>query len=113
MKKTFQILILIFLSFVLATIVLANDVVEIKNPLGDDVKSFEDIINKIIDFIFNIALVLAPLMIVWAGGLYITSGGNPDQITKARNIIIYTLTGFAVILLSKGFVVIIKQLLGA
>ncbi len=112
MKKTFQILILIFLSFVLATIVLANDVVEIKNPLGDDVKSFEDIINKIIDFIFNIALVLAPLMIVWAGGLYITSGGNPDQITKARNIIIYTLTGFAVILLSKGFVVIIKQLLG-
>jgi hypothetical protein len=110
MKKTFQILILIFLSFVLPTIVLANDVI-IENPL--DVDSFEDIINKIIDFIFNIALVLAPLMIVWAGGLYITSGGNPDKITKARNIIIYTLTGFAVILLSKGFVVIIKQLLGA
>lgn len=113
MKKTFQILILIFLSFVLPTIVLANDGFEIKNPLGDDVNSFEDIINKIIDFIFNIALVLAPLMIVWAGGLYITSGGNPDQTTKAKNIILYTLTGFAIILLSKGFVVIIKQLLGA
>lgn len=132
MKKTFQILILIFLGFILPIMVLADiapisgscewycedteardppeDQVCICNPLGAD--TFEDIINNIIDFIFNIALVLAPLMIVWAGGLYITSSGNPDQITKAKNIIIYTLVGFAIILLSKGFVAIIKQLLG-
>ena len=80
------------------------------NPLSAD--SFEEIIDNIINFIFNIALVLGPLMIVWAGGLYVTSGGKPEQTTKAKNIIIYTLTGFAVILLSKGFVAIIKQLLG-
>ena len=52
-------------------------------------------------------------MIVWAGGLYITSSGRPDQTTKAKNIIIYALVGFAIILLSKGFVAIIKQLLEA
>ncbi len=80
------------------------------NPLGDN--SFEEIIGNIIDFILNIAIVLAPLMIVWAGGLYITSGGNPDKIKKAKDIIIYTLAGFAIILLSQGFVVIIKTLLG-
>ena len=88
-----------------------EDKVCICNPISAD--SFEEIINNIINFIFNIALVLGPLMIVWAGGLYITSGGKPEQTTKAKNIIIYTLTGFAVILLSKGFVAIIKQLLGA
>ncbi len=81
------------------------------NPLSAD--SFEEIIDSLIDLIFSLSLVIAPLMIVWAGGLYVTSGGNSEQITKAKNIIIYTLTGFAVILLSKGFVAIIKQLLGA
>ena len=79
------------------------------NPLSAD--SFEDIINNIVDFIYTISLAVVPLMIVWAGVLYVTSGGNPDQITKAKNIIIYTLAGFAVVLLSKGFVVIIEQLL--
>ncbi len=109
MKKTFQILILIFLGFVLPTMILAGDVI-IENPL--DVDSFEEIIDNLIDFIYNIALVLVPLMIVWAGILYVTSSGRPDQTTKAKNIIIYTLVGFAIILLSKGFVEIIKQLLG-
>ena len=110
MKKTFQILILIFLGFILPTIALAQ-VITIENPL--EVDSFEEIIDNLIDLVFNLSLVIAPLMIVWAGGLYITSSGNPDQTTKAKNIIIYTLTGFAVILLSKGFVAIIKELLGA
>ncbi len=109
MNKIFQILILIFLSFILPTIVLADEII-IENPLEAD--SFEEIINSIIDVIWNLSVVLAPLMIVWAGVLYITSGGNPEQITKAKNIIIYTLVGFAIILLSKGFFEIIKQLLG-
>ena len=79
------------------------------NPIDAD--SFEEIINNIVDFIYTISLAIVPLMIVWAGVLYVTSGGDPKKVETAKNIILYTLAGFAVILLSKGFIAIIEQLL--
>ncbi len=79
------------------------------NPLPS--QTFEEVINSIIDFIFKISIVVAPLMIVWAGGLYITSAGSEDKIRTARNIIVYALSGLAVVLLAKGLVAIIIQIL--
>jgi len=108
MNKIFNTLIL--LSLFLPVLVLAADVISIDNPLKAD--SFEEIINNIIDFIFTLSIAIVPLMIVWAGGLYVTSGGDEKKITTARNIITYALSGLAIVLLSKGFVAIIKQLLG-
>jgi len=130
MKKVVQILSIISLA-VVPILVLADDApipgtcewycedtetreppegqVCICNPLSAD--SFEDIINNIVDFIYTISLVVAPLMIVWAGGLYVTSGGDPKKVETAKNVILYTLTGLLIILLSKGFVGIIKELL--
>ena len=80
------------------------------NPLSS--QTFEEVISSIINFIFNISIVVAPLMIVWAGGLYITSSGDEKKITTAKNIIVYTLSGLAIVLLSTGFVAIIRQILG-
>lgn len=101
--------ILITLSLILPALVLAQ--IDIPNPI--EAESFDVIINNIIDFIWGIALVLAPLMIVWAGILLVTAAGNSDQIRKAKNIILYTLAGFIVILLSKGLVTILRDMLGA
>jgi hypothetical protein len=85
-------------------------VIGIENPLKAE--KFEDIINNVIDFIFNIAIVISPLMIIYAAFLFVTSAGSIDQVNQAKKVIIYTLTGFAVILLAKGFIGIIKELLG-
>ena len=82
----------------------------IDNPL--QAQTFEDIIDSIINFIFYIALAIAPLMIVTAAFYYLTSAGDPKKITTAKDIILYTAVGFAIILLSKGFVAIIRQVLG-
>lgn len=79
------------------------------NPLK--AQSFEEIIDNVINFIFTISFVIAPLIIVWAGGMYITGGSDPKKIEVAKNMILYTLAGIAILLFSKGFVAIIGQLL--
>lgn len=87
-----------------------EDQVCICNPL--EAAEFEVILDNIIGFIFNIAVVLAPLMIIMAGFLFVTAGGNLEQINRAKAIIIWTSIGFLVILLSRGIMGIIINLLG-
>ncbi len=89
--------------------IIGNGII-LQNPL--QATEFEDILDNVIDFIFNIAIVLAPLMVVIAGFLFVTSGGNAEQINKAKTMIIWTAIGFLIILLSKGIMGIITNLLG-
>ena len=84
--------------------------VTIDNPLASD--SLTDLIDGIINFIFWVATVLAPLMIVIAAFYFVTSAGNPNQIAIAKKIILYTLIGYAIILLSKGLIIILREILG-
>lgn len=100
---------ILFLAGITGDVVEA-DVIEIKNPLK--AKSFEGIVNNIIDFIFNIAIVLTPLMIIVGGVLFVTAGGNMEQVSRARNIIVWTLIGFAIVLLAKGISDLLETILG-
>ncbi|MFA6493383.1 MAG: hypothetical protein WCV58_04550 [Patescibacteria group bacterium] len=52
---------------------------------------------------------LAVLMIIYAGYLYITSGGNPDNIKQAKDYIIGALVGLALIILAG---IILKNIIG-
>lgn len=106
MKK----LLLISLLIGLPLGALAQPGIQITNPLN--ATSFEAIINNVINFIFGLAVLLAPLMILIGGALFITSGGNISQVEQAKRMILWTIVGFAIILLSKGVLGIIKQLLG-
>jgi len=108
MKKIF--LILIFLFLILPIIVSADEPIRIENPL--EAESFEVIVNNIIDFIFKIAIVVAPLMVIVGGFLFVTAGGNVQQINRARNLLIWTAVGVLIILLSKGILSIIENILG-
>ena len=109
MKRILPILILSLIF--LPLFVSAEEIIIIENPLGEGTQ-FEDIIDRIIDFIFRIAIVVAPLMVVIGGVMIATAAGNPQQVARARNLLIWTAIGFAIVLLSKGIIVIIKQLLG-
>jgi len=84
--------------------------IQIENPLSAG--SFEEIVDNIIDFIFKIAIVLAPLMILIGAFYIMTAGGDTNRVTTGKSIILYTLIGFAIILIAKGLVAVIIQLLG-
>jgi len=105
-------LVSILLSLTLPIIVLADcppGSVCIDNPL--QAESFQAIVDNIINFIFKIAIVLSPIMVIIGGFLLITAGGNAEQITRAKNLLLWTAIGFMVVLLSKGILAIINQIL--
>jgi hypothetical protein len=83
---------------------------ELQNPLGYE--KFSDLILKIANFIFTIALALAPLLIV-VGGIYIIAAqGDPAKIQNGKNIILYSLIGLLIIFLSRGLVSLLRSAVG-
>ena|GEM_PF-1472107 len=78
------------------------------NPITSG--SFADLLNRIIDWILNIALVLAPLVIVYGGFIYMTAAGDTGKVTQGKNIVLYAVIGFIVALLAKSLIGIFTDL---
>lgn len=107
-------LIILFASFI-PLVVLAQECQPcpqnaICNPLK--VCTFEDLINSIINFIFWVAVVIAPLMIIIAAFYFIFSAGDPGKVKTAKSIIFWTIIGFTIVLLAKGIISMIKGIIG-
>lgn len=105
-KKIFILLILSCLFFPLLA---SADTIEIEPPTK--YKTFGELIEAIIDFIYKIALVLAPLFIVIAGFYFVTASGDPAKIKTGQDIIKYTLIGLLIILLATGLIAVIQSVL--
>lgn len=76
--------------------------VEIPNPLKAN--NFWELIGYLIDFIFYLAIVISPIMIIIAGFYFITAMGEPEKINAAKKIILWTLIGLLVVICAKGIV---------
>ena len=107
MKTYFKIIFSILLFSLL--IPLFAKAITFENPFK--AKSFEELIDAIINFIFWVAMAIVPIMIVVAAFYFLTSGGDPEKIRTAKKIILYTFIGLFIIFLAKGIVAIIKQIL--
>jgi L-cystine uptake protein TcyP (sodium:dicarboxylate symporter family) len=107
--KTYLKIIFSILLFSLL-IPLSAKAITFENPFKT--KSFEELIDAIIDFIFLVAIAIVPIMIIVAAFYFLTSGGNSEKVNTAKKIILYTFIGLFIVLLGKGIVAIIKQVLG-
>ena len=56
------------------------------------------IVGKIINVSLSLLGTIAVVLIIYAGFLWMTAGGNDDQITKARGIIYASIIGLVIIL---------------
>jgi len=81
----------------------------IPNPVPWD--TLEELIGRLIEWIIGIALVVAPLIIVFAGFSYATAGGDPSKIEKAKTMLLYAAVGMAVVLLAKSLVDSLKKII--
>jgi len=84
--------------------------IRLPNPLAYD--TLEEFIDALISFIFWVAFALAPLMIIIGAFYLLTSAGNEKRVTTGKNIILYTIIGFVIILFARGLVAVIKTVLG-
>lgn len=106
-KSIYLIFLFLLLIPFLSNVVMA---ITIPNPLEWD--TVEEVIQGIIDFIFWVAVVLVPLMVIISAFFFLTSAGNPERIRSAKNIIMYTAIGFGIVLLAKALVSVLNSIIG-
>jgi len=75
-------------------------------------KTFEELIEAIINILFVIALIVAPLLMIIAGFLLLTAAGDVKKVDQAKKMIFYAAIGLAIVLMSYGIIAAIKSILG-
>ena len=86
----------LFASPVLAELDTGLDAVAGETGLGDN--DLVTIVGNIIKVFLGVLGVIGIVIVLYAGFLYMTSGGNQDQIQKARKMLISALIGLVIIL---------------
>ncbi|MDP2820936.1 MAG: hypothetical protein Q8O39_01890 [bacterium] len=81
----------------------------IDNPLS--YSTFEELISHILDFVTILALIIVPLIIVYAAFLYMASEGDPNKVKTAQAMIFYAIIGLILVLLSRAIISIIHGIL--
>lgn len=87
--------------------------IKIENPFKKD--SIRGLIETIVnDILLPIGGVVAVVMIIYAGFLYVTAGGDPGQIKKAHDALLWAVIGAAILLgawiISRAIEVTINEL---
>lgn len=83
----------------------------LKGPL--DGVTFGDVVKKITEGLGQVAIPIVAIMVIVGGFMIMTAGGKSEKVTTGRNVILYAVIGYAVILLASVVVDILQNLLGA
>ena len=75
--------------------------------------NISDMLASLANFVFQLGTMLAVILIVYNGFLYMTSGGDVSKTKKARMGIFYSVLGLGVLIIGKGFVSLIMSLIDA
>jgi hypothetical protein len=80
--------------------------------LGGGNTTIAQLINNIAYYLsVYIAPPIVTLMILFAAFQILTAGDNPEKLTSAKNMILWTVIGYVIILIAWGITSIIQQLL--
>jgi len=104
-KKNLSKIIFTFYLFVLPVISFADgpnsdpSQGKIVNPLaGNGIDSVQGLIQKILEGALKIGIPIVALAIIYCGFLFVFARGNSEKLTKARDALLYTLIGAAILL---------------
>jgi hypothetical protein len=89
-----------------------NPTQQLNNPNLNTVGDIEKLVNTVINWVFFAFVAVSIVFIIMAGMQFITGGGNPDTVSEARMKLIWAAVGIGIALLARGFVPVIKSLLG-
>lgn len=78
----------------------------------DPNQALKAIIQTAIELLFVIAILSAISLIIYAGILWITSGGDKEKLQKARSRLTYAIVGLSIVLASFLIVSVIVTILG-
>lgn len=84
----------------------------VEEPLGLPNTDIRLIIARIIRVALGFIGIIMVVMFIFAGYLWMTAGGNDEQITRAKSILLNAVIGLAIILSSYAIVAFVMRMLG-
>lgn len=101
------------LSFAQPTIINVNpsdpNAGKIVNPLGPNgATDFPSFINTLLTGVLRIGIPVVALAIIYCGFLFVSARGNAEKLGKAKEALLYTLIGAAILLGSLALATMIK-----
>lgn len=91
------------------TVALARHIIDHIENVPADLDIFL-VINRVVNFLFTLLLLIAAVCIVIAAFYFVTAAGDPERVGKARQFVIFALVGVAVALASRGLVLLAERL---
>jgi hypothetical protein len=76
-------------------------------------QSWLDVINNIIRGLQFLAGLVVVIFLIMGGFKFMTAGGNPDEVEKAKKDIFYAVVGLIIILVAQAFVSLANYLVSA
>ena len=80
------------------------------SQLSGDQTGLRGIVLTIVNFFLGFLGLLAVIMVIYGGFLYVSSAGNEENVNKAKKILLYAVIGIVVIIVSFALV---NTILGA
>lgn len=85
-----------------------HSVIKFKSPLKDSIGGITELIDVILRAIIQIGTPIAAIFIIYSGFLFVIARGNDTKLTKAKNTLMWTLIGTAVLIGSAVIAGVIK-----
>jgi len=89
-----------------------SSVTALENPIGK-ITSFDVLIKSILNIVMTIGIPIAVLAIIYSGFLFVTAQGNPEKLESAKNALLWTVVGTAILLGSWVLATAISSTIGA
>src|SRR3989344_8452172 len=85
---------------------------KISLPAVLGIRTIQELIDRIINFLLIIGTSIFTGMVLWAAYQILTAGDNPENAAAGRRTIWHATIGYTILLLSKGIVLVIQKVLG-
>jgi len=72
----------------------------VPGPIITSPTQISDLVQRILNWVGGIIMVIALIMLLYAAILYLTAGGSTERVDKAKNYLIYAIVGIVVALLA-------------
>ena len=106
-KNIFKVVLLTSFSIIPIFSFAADDAGKIVNPIN--ATTLDGLIKTILEGVLKIGIPIIALAIIYCGFLFVSARGNPESIKKAKDALIYTLIGAAILLGSWAIALLISN----
>jgi len=70
----------------------------IENPLSSEIDTIPKFIEAVLKIVLTVGVPIVALAIIYTGFLFVKAQGKPEELTKAKQSLLYTLIGAALLL---------------